>query len=543
MLKSNSTGSRGFVRALVLSLTAQLFSCSEAEKSDPTVPPAPSPSPVTAPSPSPVTASPASGQPAAPWLPLAQPYPRARWRLVPPGELDQVVLWLSHILIRHDRVPSDVVSFSYGDWHAPHPKATRSREDAFVLAEQIAVQASLAPDEFAELARKYSEDPVTRASGGSLGGVRASNLAPLYGLLDMVAATEVGAVARVVETPHGFHVFQRQKPPPEQIVSGSRIIIGHTDAQWLGILYPERKPTRSRAEALALANEVYERARRSPNEFAALVARHSEHEDVVQQGDFGAWSNLESTPFAREIEQLQGLAVGEVGPPLDTLFGIQLIQRTPNRPRTEYRLTTIRFRFDPSAAEGSPHSKHATLERARAAAARIVAEPSAFSSLQTEYCCKSTFSAVEGRDVARLVQLLAGLREGEVARDPLEFGREYLLPKLVARGVHKGALPDRFELPSPVVLDLDYWLPELEPALFEASLRMLGEKAVFTLSLDTGKAEQLRQEHELSGKPQDRLGAFKQFQGRVQRLLGATEYERYRQLMLTQIEELVLRLD
>jgi hypothetical protein len=253
-----------------------------------------------------------------------------------------------------------------------------------VLAEQLAVQAQLDPERFATLAREHSEDPLTRQLGGSLGGVKASYFAPLYGLLDVFAATEIGSVSQVVETPHGFHVFLRRHPPSEAVVSGSRIVIGHVDAGWLGILYPDRPPTRSRDEAAAIASQIYEQARLNPERFDELVRRHSEHEDVIRDGDFGTWSNLEPTPFPREIEALERVKPGEVAQPIDSLFGIQVILRTPNRPRTVYATTTLRLRFDPSA----PGSKAATLDRARSIASRVAQSPASFTELQAELCSR-----------------------------------------------------------------------------------------------------------------------------------------------------------
>jgi len=63
--------------------------------------------------------------------------PPGPWRLAPASELSHVVLWLSHVLIRHDRAPYSSVSFQLSDWHWPGPLPTRSRADALQLALQL----------------------------------------------------------------------------------------------------------------------------------------------------------------------------------------------------------------------------------------------------------------------------------------------------------------------------------------------------------------------------------------------------------------------
>jgi hypothetical protein len=478
---------------------------------------------------------------------LARPYPRGRWRLTPPHQLENVVLWLSHILIRHDQVESSAVSLSFGDWTWPLPTATRSREEAFALAEQLAARAQAAPEQFAALALEHSEDPVTRESGGSLGGVKAGQLVWMYDLLDVFAATEIGSVSRVVETPHGFHVFLRRAPPPPQVVSGSRIIIGHTGAAWLGTLYPDRPLTRSRDEAMALATRIYEQARRNPDEFDSLVTRYSEHGDVIRRGDFGTWSNREPNPFPREIETLEGLKIGDVAAPIDSLFGIQVIRRTPNRNRTVFSTTSVQLRHQPGEPDTSPTSKATILAKARSFATQIAADPSRFATLQTEYCCTSVFPIVEGRDPASIVALLQGLRVGEVAREPVEVGIHHLIPKLVTRERHEVGSDAMFNLPAPDAIDFDYWLPDFDAATLQEGLRAVAEQARSTLGLDYTTSELLQREHEHwadgVSDPDSQLKAFRALGSRVEQLLGATAYARYRSLLNLHFQAVLIQRD
>lgn len=84
------------------------------------------------------------------------------------------------------------------------PRSGRSRDDAMTLATELHHRAT--PETLEALAREASDEPTGRR-GGRL-GVWAT------GLMDRqfercVAATEVGAIGAVCETPFGFHVLRR----------------------------------------------------------------------------------------------------------------------------------------------------------------------------------------------------------------------------------------------------------------------------------------------------------------------------------------------
>jgi peptidyl-prolyl cis-trans isomerase SurA len=72
------------------------------------------------------------------------------------------------------------------------------------LAEQVSHDA--ASRDFAEMARKYSDDPVTKGSGGVLSATHLAELAPE--LRRVVASLEVGQTSTVVVVPTGFAVLK-----------------------------------------------------------------------------------------------------------------------------------------------------------------------------------------------------------------------------------------------------------------------------------------------------------------------------------------------
>lgn len=201
------------------------------------------------------------------------PYPRGRWRLAAREELDRTVLWFSQILIRYDGVLDANVSFSLAEWSSVYPSSRLSREDALRRARDIADQARTGTVAFAELVKTHTEDLVTIGRAGWLGGMTASMLDEWGQILDALEVLRPGQTSEVVETPYGFHILQRRAPPPEQTVSGAHIVIAHDQAPtFRGYLLRGNSPHRSRAEAEALARQIYERARLNSAAFTELQA-------------------------------------------------------------------------------------------------------------------------------------------------------------------------------------------------------------------------------------------------------------------------------
>jgi hypothetical protein len=352
---------------------------------------------------------------------LATPYPPGRWRQAPQAEIDRTLLWASHILIRHRDVPPGIVAFQPRQWTPEPPAPARTREQAFALAERLATELQRDPTRFASMAREYSEDIVTRDTGGRLGVLRPLVSAFSPEVLDALEALGPEQVSRVVETAYGFHVLLHQAPPPERTVSGARIVIGYDEAPWLARHLARRPiPPRSRAEALALARRIQAELERQPGAFARLVEQYSEHRDALRQGDFGAWSTREPTPIALEVDTLLGLEVGQIAPPRDTLFGIQIIQRTPDRRRQRLAMARAELGFNPRLPDADPDSEASVLARARHIAELVHADPKRLSELHAEVCCAGVWQWTEGQGNVfyeqRLLQLPIGASTSEPVR-------------------------------------------------------------------------------------------------------------------------------
>lgn len=94
----------------------------------------------------------------------------------------------SHILIRADA----------GDANA--------RQKARAEAQRLLTEARAAPNRFAELAGKHSQDPASAAQGGDLGSFTRETMVKPFA--DAVFAMKAGEISELVETEFGFHVIR-----------------------------------------------------------------------------------------------------------------------------------------------------------------------------------------------------------------------------------------------------------------------------------------------------------------------------------------------
>jgi hypothetical protein len=367
-------------------------------------------------------------------------YPQARWRMATFDELDRATLWVGHIVIRHKH--SNPESFRMMDWRPDSPNPDREVAQALTLAEKLASLAASAPGTFEELARKYSEDIVTKDDGGALGGVRVSQLRNLD-FLDALATLKPGQVSKAFRTPYGFHILKRYAPPPEEQVAGERIVIGYQ-----GVFDRPGESRRSRVEAERLARDVAEQAKKDPKSFGALAERYSESAERFQQGDIGVFSTRDPAYLPLEVRRLALLEIGGVTGPHDSCYGYEILKRSAVSPRQAYAATMIELPFD-SAPAARPASQAQALAKARELLRTLETAPERFEEFQSGYHKQRVERWTRGRGDPALTRALDSLSFGRVAPEPILYASSYFLAKRLDPSTLPPEKARLTEIPSP----------------------------------------------------------------------------------------------
>lgn len=204
-------------------------------------------------------------------------------------------------------------------------------EDARQRAEAL-MQRALDGEDFAELAREYTENEEYKENGGDVGIV---NENPTYEQIgDHVYDLEEGAVLdELVDTSNSYAVVKVEEveETDETEIEARHILIGYADSGLPGV-------TRSKEEARELAEEL--RAKATPENFQILAQDNSDEPGAdINGGDLGYFSKgvmvpeFEEAVFAQENETISGI--------VESQFGFHIIHKTDERAKKNIRLRLI----------------------------------------------------------------------------------------------------------------------------------------------------------------------------------------------------------
>lgn len=182
----------------------------------------------------------------------------------------------------------------------------------------------LAGEDFAELARQYSDDHSNAHNGGDLGPFTRNVMVPEFD--DVAFNLEVDEISDPVHTEFGWHVIKVTEtgiddPSGEEQIRASHILIEETPSE-----------------------ETIEMTRQRAEEFRELAVRSSIHEAAEQQG----YRVQESRLFEKDAHFIQGLgrfqemirfafenSVGDVAPvkqsETDAFFVMEIAEQLPER--------------------------------------------------------------------------------------------------------------------------------------------------------------------------------------------------------------------
>jgi len=198
-----------------------------------------------------------------------------------------------------------------------HPEGlNRTREQAHERARRISVYLRTGRSNFADMARRFSDDPTADRNNGYLGVFVTSEMDGAFE--ELVASLDIGEIGGPVETPYGFHVVRRERA---RRVHAHHLLVAHRDA----IRAPE-DVRRDRQEADRIANALRTKILQDDVDRCDLTARFSDdHFDDHRCGELG-W--IEPGLLEPEAERaVFGLQAGEVSPVVETEYGFHIFWR------------------------------------------------------------------------------------------------------------------------------------------------------------------------------------------------------------------------
>lgn len=183
---------------------------------------------------------------------------------------------------------------------------------------------------FAEAVEKYSEDLLTKMSGGDMGFV--SSTEPE--LVAWAAQHKNGEVSReLITSIEGYNIVKRiAERPGQEVVSAAHLLLCYKGAERCD------NPQYTRDEALKKIEEIRKQA--TPKNFAELVAKYSTEPGAAERsGDLGSFPRgVMIKPFE---DAAWSTSTGTISQVVETPFGFHIIYKKDAGVEKEYQLARI----------------------------------------------------------------------------------------------------------------------------------------------------------------------------------------------------------
>jgi len=253
-------------------------------------------------------------------------------------------------------------------------KIKLSRDEARIRAERILKLARAKGQDFAELAKKYSDDATTSLDGGDLGTVGRGELHP--DLEQAAFGLGPGQVSESIESPRGFHILRRTEPTEFQ---AAEITITYTGSRESRRYRP--RDSRNKEEARALAGEIVQRVRGGGSFFDEAMA----HSDLTNYSAGGIFPIFKKGTQPKKLEEIvAGLGIGEVSEAIETETGFHIVKRLPVH-RIQIRQIKVEFKQLGETGDPQKRTRQAALERAEKILRLAKESGSDFAALAAEY--------------------------------------------------------------------------------------------------------------------------------------------------------------
>lgn len=177
-----------------------------------------------------------------------------------------------------------------------------------------------AGEDFAAVAREFSDAPEGQRGGGLLGLRPADRYPELF--VNSTMGLPVGSIVGPVRSPAGFHILK----VVERVTAGLPTTVVQSHARHILL---RTGPQLSESAAAARLADYRRRVLGGTADFAALAREHSQDGSAKEGGDLG-WAN--PGRYVPEFEQaLSTLKPGDISEPVVSRFGVHLIQLLERR--------------------------------------------------------------------------------------------------------------------------------------------------------------------------------------------------------------------
>jgi parvulin-like peptidyl-prolyl isomerase len=266
---------------------------------------------------------------------------------------------------------------------AQHSQATRSRNEAWAVAQKALAALRAPAADFAAVSHELSDDRWADADGGFLGWFDRSSRRMSDAFVDAVERLAEGQTSGVVETPLGFHVIQRlSRADGDALLDRTKPAIVSALFPWKGLANATRV-VRSKETALDDATKAMEHLR-AGGSFDAL---RSEWGAVPFVPGWGArvLAPTATDPAERALlEQVKAMKPLEVSRPAETAAGWLVVRRVPHF-RFHLQHLVVLFRGSAAADPTVRRSRDEARARAAEALKRFEADPASWARVVGEF--------------------------------------------------------------------------------------------------------------------------------------------------------------
>ena len=193
---------------------------------------------------------------------------------------------------------------------APQSSATRTKEEAQALANNLLAQAKSNPGNFAMLAMANSDDPGSKNNGGEYDNITPGQMVPQFN--DFVFNNAIGTIG-VVETDYGFHVIRVMDKYSSVLLGTVALKIQPSDAT-IDLIYTKA----SKLEADANENADFASVAKKANLEVVAATNLKGSDEYVQglgsQRELVRWSFNKDTNIGdvRRFEVPQGFVIAKL---------------------------------------------------------------------------------------------------------------------------------------------------------------------------------------------------------------------------------------